>query len=119
MLYNLFHNLHNFRSYFNNGFIYKVSRLFEITLLHTCAYSQVRIPATATDGVSWNKLIHIKPFSIRHFDLIISLQKEEAFVTFTRLIILILLWDFLPLLLNFSSSGCRLIALLLLLSSLQ
>lgn len=90
--------------------------------LRTCTRSQVDTPSTHTDGVSWNKLIHIKPFSIRRFDLIISLLKHKAFVTFTRLtalVILILLWDFLPVFLNVSFSRCRLIALLLLLSSLR
>ena len=109
-------------SYFNNGFICKVSRLFEMKLFYTSMYSQVGIPSTDMDGVSWNKFIPVKPFSIRHFDLIISLQKHEAFVTFTRLralIILILLWDFLPVLLNFLSPQRRLRALPLLLPSLQ
>lgn len=63
-----------------------------------------------------------KTFSIRHFALIIAPEKHEAFVSFTRLtarIILVLLWDFLPVLLDFSFSRCRLVAALLLLSSLQ
>lgn len=48
-----------------------------------------------------------KTFSIRHFALIIALEKHEAFVTVTRLtarIILILLRDFLPVLSDFSFS---------------
>lgn len=64
MLYSLFHSLHNFTSYFNSGFIYKVSRLFEIT---PYIRSPVGVPSTGTDGVSWNKLSHINPFSIRYF----------------------------------------------------